>query len=166
MDADDIVGIKEMAERLGRRPQTAALWRHRGLLPPEEGTVSGAPAWRWETIARWAASTGRVDAVAEFVRPTAAWRVFDGAAVEIQADAVIRQVSPAFPAQLQDGRVEQRVRLLGAWDDQWYEVAEDAYRRGTGAASTDTLTKLLLGAALAVGVIVLGGEAAKGGGAG
>jgi hypothetical protein len=35
----DIVGVKEIAERLGVKPQTAAAWRHRGLLPPPEGTV-------------------------------------------------------------------------------------------------------------------------------
>lgn len=164
MHPNDIVGIKEIAERLGRKPQTAALWRHRGLLPVEEGTVSGAPAWHWETIARWAASTGRVDAVAEFVQPTPGWRVYDGVAVQIQPGAVVRQLSAVFPAELADGRVEQRVRLLGAWDNQWYEVRDSAYRQGTGTASTDTLTKLLLGAALVAGAIILGGEAAKGGG--
>lgn len=165
MNADDIVGIKEIAERLGRKPQTAALWRHRGLLPPEEGTVSGAPAWHWRTIAGWAAATGRVDAVAEFVQPTRGWRVFDGAAVVIQQGAVVRQLSPPFPQQLMDGRTEQRIRLRGAWDNQWYEVPEVAYGQGTGAASPDTLTKLLLGAAVLAGVIILGGEAAKGVGA-
>lgn len=164
MDANDIVGIKEIAERLGRKPQTAALWRHRGLLPPEEGIVSGAPAWHWATIARWAADSGRVDAVSEFVRPTTGWRVYDGVLVEIQAGAVVREVSPPFPQQLEEGRIEARVRLLGAWDEQWYEVPEAAYRHGTGAASPDTLTKLLLGAAVLAGVIILGGEAAKGGG--
>jgi hypothetical protein len=38
MRPNDIVGIKEIAEQLGRKPQTAALWRHRGLLPKEEGS--------------------------------------------------------------------------------------------------------------------------------
>ena len=76
----------------------------------------------------------------------------------------MRQVSAPFPAQLTDGEIEERVRLLGAWDNQWYEVAGTAYRHGTGAASPDTLTKLLLGAALVAGAIFLGGEAAKGAG--
>ena len=126
--------------------------------------MSGAPAWHWETIVQWAVHTGRVDAVAEFIEPTPGWRVFDGATVQIQPGAVIRQASSAFPQQLPDGRVEQRVRLLGAWDNRWYEVSETAYRRGTGTASDDTLTKLLVGAALLAGAIILGGEAAKGGG--
>jgi len=164
MHPNDIVGIKEIAERLGRKPQTAALWRHRGLLPVEEGTVSGAPAWHWGTIAHWAASTGRVDAAAEFVQPTPGWRVLDGIPVQIESGAVVRELSAAFPAELPDGRVERRVRVLGAWDNQWYEVPETAYLQGTGKASTDTLTKLLLGAALVAGAIILGGEAAKGGG--
>lgn len=165
MRPDDIVGIKEIAERLGRKPQTAALWRHRGLLPQEEGTVSGAPAWHWETIARWAASTGRVDAVAEIVEPTSGWRVFDGAPVEIQTGAVVRELSASFPAELPDGTVDDRVRLLLAGDDQWYEVRAAEYREGTGTATPDTLTKLLLGAALVAGAILLGADAGKGGGA-
>lgn len=163
MDPNDIVGIKEIAERLGRKPQTAALWRHRGLLPPEEGVVSGAPAWHWKTIAEWAAATGRVDAVAEFVEPAAGWRVFDGMPVKIETGAVVRDLSQPFPTELEDGTVESRVRLLGAWDNQWYEVPEDAYRQATGAASTDTLMRMLLGAAFVAGAIILGAEAAKGG---
>lgn len=39
-----IVGIKEIAERLGVRQQTAAMWNWRGLLPKPEGLVSGHPA--------------------------------------------------------------------------------------------------------------------------
>ena len=127
--------------------------------------MSGAPAWHWRTIAVWAAATGRVDAIAEFIQPTAGWRVIDSASVEIQPGAVVRQLSSPFPQQLVDGRTEQRIRLQGAWDDQWYEVPEVAYLQGTGAASQDTLTKLLLGAAVLAGVIILGGEAAKGVGA-
>ena len=54
-----IVGVKEIAERLGVRQQTAAVWGTRGLLPKPEGMVSGNPAWRWVTIYRWARRTGR-----------------------------------------------------------------------------------------------------------
>ena len=163
MPTGDIVGIKEIAERLGRKPQTAALWRHRGLLPPEEGIVSGAPAWHWGTIARWAAKTGRVDAAAEFVASTPGWRVVDAAEVRIEPGAVVRQLSAAFPAELPGGAVDNRVRVLLVGDDRWYEVPEAAYRQGTGAATTDTLTKLLLGAAIVAGAILIGSEAAKGG---
>src|ERR1700683_2689390 len=97
----DIVGLKEIAERLGVRQQTAAAWRYRGLLPIEEGTVSGAPAWAWPTIHRWAKDTGRLGGVAEFVAErTTGWRVMDGAAVEITAGVVVERVSPSFPHQL------------------------------------------------------------------
>ena len=111
----DIVGLKEIAERLGVKQQTAAAWRYRGLLPPEEGTVSGAPAWTWATIEAWARTTGRLGGMAEFiVDKTDGIRVLDGALVEITAGVVVRQVSPPFPQQPPNGRVEQRVRFLAA----------------------------------------------------
>lgn len=53
------VGIAEIAEALGMRRQTVAVWKVRGLLPPPRWTVSGAPAWRWGEIADWAERTGR-----------------------------------------------------------------------------------------------------------
>jgi hypothetical protein len=57
---DSIVGEKEIAARLRVRDATVHQWRSRGLLPDQEGYVSGAPAWRWSTIERWAWSTGRM----------------------------------------------------------------------------------------------------------
>ena len=157
MDSLDIVGLKEIAERLNVKPQTAAAWKHRGLLPQPEWTVSGVPAWRWSTIAWWAASTGRAGAVAEFTTETApAWRVLDGAEVRILAGAVVRQTSPPFPQQLPNGVVVNRIRFL-AVDGQWYELAHDAYLRGTGEASQDNVVKILLagiaGAAALAGII-------------
>lgn len=162
MDALDIVGLKEIAERLNVKQQTAAAWRHRGLLPEAEGTVSGMPAWRWSTIAYWAASTGRAGAVSEFTADTAAaWRVLDGAEVRIPVGVVVRQVSSPFPQQLPNGVVENRVRFLAA-DNQWYELPHDVYLRGTGEASQDNVVKVLLaGAAALIGIIVVG-EATKG----
>lgn len=55
-------GLGEIAERLGVRQQTVAMWRYRGLLPEPSWTVSGLPAWDWPDIARWAVATGRLDA--------------------------------------------------------------------------------------------------------
>src|SRR5258707_7613690 len=96
----EIVGLKEIAQRLGVKQQTAAAWRHRNLLPPPEGTVSGAPAWRWETIERWALQTGRFGAVAEFVLDdTTAYRVWDGQQMVVKLGAVVRAVSAPFPHQ-------------------------------------------------------------------
>jgi hypothetical protein len=159
----DIVGLKEIAERLGVKQQTAAAWRYRSLLPPQEGTVSGAPAWTWGTIERWARATGRLGGVAEFVvDKTDGIRVFDGAPVEITAGVVVRQVSPPFPQQLRNGRVEQRVRFLAAVDGQWYELPHQNYLRATGAAADDRFTKALIAAGAVAGAIILVGEASKG----
>jgi predicted DNA-binding transcriptional regulator AlpA len=56
----DIVGAKEIAERLGIPENTVHMWRKRGVLPDPEGTVSGMPAWRWLTIRNWLQSRGDV----------------------------------------------------------------------------------------------------------
>lgn len=162
MNSLDIVGLKEIADRLNVKQQTAAAWKHRGLLPEPEGTVSGMPAWRWSTIAYWAANTGRAGAVAEFTADTApAWRVMDGAEVQIPAGIVVRQTSPPFPLQLRNGIVVNRIRFL-AIDGQWYELSHDDYLRGTGEASPDNVVKALLaGAAALIGIIVVS-EATKG----
>lgn len=163
----DIVGLKEIAERLGVKQQTAAAWRHRGLLPPPEGTVSGAPAWQWRTIEAWAAATGRLGGIAEFVvGETRGWRVIDTAEVSIGAGVVVRQVSQPFPQPLDNGTTENHVRFQSAGDGQWYQVPHSAYLRGIGAAD-DTAAKLgkaLLAATAAVGAVVVLSEAAKQGG--
>jgi hypothetical protein len=159
----DIVGLKEMAERLGVKQQTAAAWRHRGLLPPPEGTVSGAPAWTWATIERWAIQTGRFGGVAEFIAErTRGWRLLDGVEVDIMAGVVVRQVSPPFPLPLADGRLQNRIRIL-ANDGNWYELDHDAYLRGIGAAddATTRLGKALLAGAALFGAIVVANEASK-----
>ncbi len=57
----DPVGLAEIAERLDVRPQTAGMWRYRRLLPDPAWTISGAPAWDWPTIAKWARQTGRLE---------------------------------------------------------------------------------------------------------
>ena len=59
----DVVGLKEIARRLNVRPQTAAQWNYRKLLPDPEGYVSGSPCWRWTRIETWARDTGRIGAV-------------------------------------------------------------------------------------------------------
>jgi hypothetical protein len=162
----DIVGLKEIAERLGVKQQTAAAWRHRGVLPPPEGTVSGAPAWQWQTIEQWAKATGRLGGVAEFVAAeTRGWRVIDGAEVAIGAGVVVRQVSKPFPQPLENGTTENHVRFEAAADGQWYQLSHANYLRGIGAAGdAPTIGKALLVAAAAVGAIVVLGEAAKQGG--
>lgn len=51
-----------VADRLGVKVGTVWKWRSRGVMPPEDGTVSGAPWWWLETIDPWAAETGRAKA--------------------------------------------------------------------------------------------------------
>lgn len=160
----DIVGLKEIAERLGVKQQTAAAWRHRGLLPAPEGTVSGAPAWQWQTIEEWAVSTGRVGGVAEFVADsTPAFRVLDFLRVQIGAGVVVRQVSQPFPQPMEDGRMETHVRFQAAVDAQWYQLAHNAYLRGTGVVdnTASRVSKVLLAGAAIAGAIIVVGEASK-----
>lgn len=56
----DPVGAVEIAERLGVARATVDQWRQRSLLPDPEWIVGGRPAWRWETVAAWAAATDRL----------------------------------------------------------------------------------------------------------
>lgn len=57
----DLVGLKEIAERLGVARKTAGMWRVRGLLPPPGWTIGGYPVWLWDTIVAWAVRTGRYE---------------------------------------------------------------------------------------------------------
>jgi hypothetical protein len=56
----DPVGLAEIAERLGVKPQTAQMWRHRKVMPDPRWTVSGQPAWDWPDIEWWAKKTARL----------------------------------------------------------------------------------------------------------
>lgn len=48
------VGLHEIARRFGRTPGEVARWYATGSLPRPAWTVNNGPAWRWETIERWA----------------------------------------------------------------------------------------------------------------
>ena len=54
------MGAAEIAARLGVKPQTVHMWRHRKLMPEPRWTVSGQPAWDWSEIEAWARRTGRL----------------------------------------------------------------------------------------------------------
>jgi predicted site-specific integrase-resolvase len=56
----DPVGVRDIAERLGVKQQTASVWRHRGLLPKPDWHASGLPLWNWPKIEEWARETGRL----------------------------------------------------------------------------------------------------------
>lgn len=55
-----IVGEKEIARELDVKENTVHQWMVRRMLPEQDGWVSGNPAWYWDTIERWAWSTGRM----------------------------------------------------------------------------------------------------------
>ena len=49
----EILGLREIADRLGITYQAARLRRSRGDLPAPDWVVSGSPVWSAETIAAW-----------------------------------------------------------------------------------------------------------------
>lgn len=55
-----VVGLAEIAERLGATRTSVDQWRHKGILPEPSWTIGGRPAWDWRKIAKWARSTGRL----------------------------------------------------------------------------------------------------------
>lgn len=54
-----VVGLAEIARRLGAPRATVDMWRYRGLFPAPRWQVGGRPAWRWQDVERWAKATGR-----------------------------------------------------------------------------------------------------------
>jgi hypothetical protein len=59
----DLVGITEIAARLGVRRQTVDQWRQRGGVgfpgPSPDITIGGRPVWDWADVEAWARQTGR-----------------------------------------------------------------------------------------------------------
>jgi hypothetical protein len=61
----DVVGLRDIARLLMVDGRTPTMWRHRNLLPPEDGYVSGnVPVWHRDKILAWAEATGRLPAPA------------------------------------------------------------------------------------------------------
>jgi predicted site-specific integrase-resolvase len=46
----DIVGVPEIADRLGVSRARVAKWAERGLLRPPEWYVAGSKLWQWENV--------------------------------------------------------------------------------------------------------------------
>lgn len=64
----DPVGLVEIAASLGVERKTVSQWHWRSKrgdlpvpMPDPRWTVSGAPAWHWPDIEKWARDTGRGD---------------------------------------------------------------------------------------------------------
>jgi len=63
LEWDDIVGVSEVAARLGVSKSAVSQWKQRGKLPPPEREISGNPVWYWPAIAQWATATGRCELI-------------------------------------------------------------------------------------------------------
>jgi predicted DNA-binding transcriptional regulator AlpA len=60
LDVDDIVGVAEIADRLGVERNTIHRWRERHPDFPEPAAVlKGSLIWAWPDVAAWAKATGR-----------------------------------------------------------------------------------------------------------
>jgi hypothetical protein len=62
---EDVIGAREIAERLDVKPGTVHMWRQREKdlkvpMPEPRGWVSGYPWWSWPEVKRWAKETGRL----------------------------------------------------------------------------------------------------------
>lgn len=55
-DADDLLGLAELARLLDRKLTTVGQWRYRGHLPPPDTLLASGPVWHRSTIERWAKS--------------------------------------------------------------------------------------------------------------
>jgi hypothetical protein len=57
----DVVGLRDIARMLEVDGRTPTTWRHRNVLPPEDGYISGSvPVWHRRRILAWAEATGRL----------------------------------------------------------------------------------------------------------
>ncbi len=117
----DPVGLKEIAERLEVRRQTAAMWHYRQLLPAPRWTVSGQPAWDWSDIEPWAATTGRSAPTGEEVdTPLVVELGRRGEWLRRELDAV----GPRVADRLDDPNPRAWVRGIH-YLSLWFRVAED-----------------------------------------
>jgi predicted DNA-binding transcriptional regulator AlpA len=62
VDADDLVGAAEVAERLDvSRPQVVHMWRRRHPeFPAPVAQLAMGLVWAWPDVERWARGTGRL----------------------------------------------------------------------------------------------------------
>ena len=56
----ELVGISEVAERLGVKRSTVDRWRQRDVMPAPGWVLSSSPVWVWGEVEAWARRTGRL----------------------------------------------------------------------------------------------------------
>lgn len=54
-----VMGLQEVTEAVGVRPNTISAWIKRGHIPPPDARLACGPIWRQSTIAAWASGPGR-----------------------------------------------------------------------------------------------------------
>lgn len=73
-DADELVGVSEIARRLGLTAQRVRQLAGTGQAPPPAGRIGRQSVWRWQDVAVWAAATGRLPAeIAQGRQAVRAW---------------------------------------------------------------------------------------------
>jgi predicted DNA-binding transcriptional regulator AlpA len=55
----NLIGIADIAARLGVERATVDIWRYRGILPEPTAIVARTPMWTPAVIDAWAKETGR-----------------------------------------------------------------------------------------------------------
>ncbi len=53
MEADPLLALREIAERLGRTPESVRLAVKRPTFPAPEAAVAGHRQWRWSAVSAW-----------------------------------------------------------------------------------------------------------------
>jgi len=60
LEAADVVGEVDIADRLNVPVNTVRAWSKRRTLPVPDWRVSGRPAWEWIAVREWAGDRGRL----------------------------------------------------------------------------------------------------------
>ena len=58
----ELVGVTEIAARLGLTPGAVSVWRSRGRLLPPDVELAMGPLWLWARVEAWARANGTLPA--------------------------------------------------------------------------------------------------------